>query len=278
MMKITIEVPDYIDMRILQVEINYAIEHAKFIHEEKITKKSILESDKKLAEMKIGNPPIPITRASSYDNNILRSQEIPGWGFTSDDPRRPVLLRGSYVALMTGDYPSIDDYAYKVVERYLRSIKYTCSNVEENRVNLNNLEYRIKDKIPYRFTRSFSLTHYVRSSYNGVKLWVGTENGKSSFWLNGEYFCTLGPMPERAKINQISEVFRKAENNLKATTRLISRIQRKVNEDDKHSGKHHGTAKEDASSVGEIREGGNLRDRGSSPNRVRTYRNRLVKS
>lgn len=126
----------------------------------------ILDSDDALNEwvrkMSFGRTsPIPIVRAAVYERSVgvPRGHEIIGrWepfeglrNALANDPRRPVIMRGSFECLvqrhaLNGGYCA-NGYALKVLERYLRYTKFTCFSVDEFNDGIDAASNRIHEKI-----------------------------------------------------------------------------------------------------------------------------------
>ena len=88
----------------------------------------------------------PVVRASTYNNQVDRSQELAfggdhfdgvrWWrGASPSDPRRPVLMRGAKKAIEERRGRR-RDYQNDIAERFLRRIKYTCFDRKEHGKNI----------------------------------------------------------------------------------------------------------------------------------------------
>lgn len=94
-----------------------------------------------------------IVRAYTYNNAIYESQILETYSRFGNDPRRPVLMRGSIAAMVARESPSwggpthTPNYLIKsIIERYLRKIKYTSNNKEKHERLFNILITKLQDK------------------------------------------------------------------------------------------------------------------------------------
>jgi hypothetical protein len=116
-----------------------------------------------------------VVRASVYDNqNIRECQDMWGRMFWGSEPRRPIYMRGSLKA-MRGDERTDKHIVYELMARYLRVIKFTCSDPQTAKERLREIAGRIRQK------DRFYLWRYCPSDYL-------PDYAVGAFWMNGNYY------------------------------------------------------------------------------------------
>lgn len=109
----------------------------------------------------------PIVRASTYGNDVKQDQELgnyasiySGWyghnGTFFKDHRRPVVMRGARRYLVAKysftESHIANGYAELVAARYLRRIKYTCSDRKTNSRNMDELASALRRRFHCSYT------------------------------------------------------------------------------------------------------------------------------
>jgi hypothetical protein len=121
-----------------------------------------------------------VVRASVYDNQNINQCQVAagfGWGWGSE-PRRPVFMRGSLKA-MRGDERTDKRIVYELVARYLRAIKFTCSDPRTAKERLREIVGRIRQK-----------NRFYLWQHDPLDYLPGGDG--DAFWMNGIYYHYSG--------------------------------------------------------------------------------------
>ena len=109
----------------------------------------------------------PIVRAQTY-GRVWPAQEA--YQQHSDDPRRPVAMRGSlaimaykYCRSYRGWHPN--GFAEAIAKRYLRRVKYTCVDRAQH--------FEAMDRLEARLSKKFPLTHHAAMPSPHCEVWIG---------------------------------------------------------------------------------------------------------
>ena len=130
MVSLTVDIPDGIDPKEFQANIDWKIRELKAKHEWQTVLNNALQSSEGLREwmkyVNVKNKAV-IVRASTYENVSTHCECFPPdfWG----DPRRPVLMKGSREALILkyghSNHYVANGYAKVVFLRWLKKKKHT---------------------------------------------------------------------------------------------------------------------------------------------------------
>lgn len=240
-----------------------------------------------ISKYEINGAPVAMVRRSTYqtigDHQMIWHQPWSNnFNGRYDSTRFPVYMRGSLVVL---DARYGSEWLEKLAVRYLRFIKYTCTDTKENRDNIDRLKGRIWKKFSWS-RRKFGLslnTFFTPEAYTPC-FGVGPMEyhpGFYIYWLDGER-CRGIQMPIRS---QRTEVLRLAQREVKDMTQFISRVAKGLRDGNKrdqglpghNTSQHCELEEKDAHAVGTIREGGNLRNRRAGSDRLRSRRDRFIK-
>jgi hypothetical protein len=141
-------------------------------------------------------PFAPIVRASTYEKyrsgaGYIDCQQLPDWGYElANDPRRPVLMRGSRYALVerhgwTQGHHSPNGWCAEIADRYFRRIKLTCFDPDEFEKVFRPVSAKLREK----YSLSYHFYHYfqfccgaeARCYFKGRCIWVTRERRER--WL-----------------------------------------------------------------------------------------------
>lgn len=126
----------------------------------------------------------PIVRAHVYgESGICDSQIIPGtYNTWANDPRRPVLMRGSirvciYRYGWSQFHTSANGWCARIVNRYIRRMKWTCFDESEFIEWFHHVHRNLKEKycLSYHFSQYFYEWHGGGSCqvyFKGRRIWV----------------------------------------------------------------------------------------------------------
>lgn len=157
----------------------------------------VLRSDSALHRLEAESGNVPLVRASVYEGHRKLSHKhrrhrwgIPLWhewlcgkpgcryenfGGTphlfcshTQDPRRPVIMRTA----VRGQIVDSPYYRTDVVERYLRMTKYTCSDLEQHRSCMDDIEMRMSRKPWATKTRRRDLWFRARFAMPADGAWI----------------------------------------------------------------------------------------------------------
>jgi hypothetical protein len=170
--------------------------------------------------------PAAMVRASTYSgkNRLFEVRYDAGvWGGCDSDTfnRRPVYMLGSFTAL-DEKYGGL--WLIKLAQRYLRTIKYTCTDPEKNRDNIYKLECRIRDNFPPFRRWALSLSCYSHASEATPCFGVGPDHVYSGYvyWWDGELH-RASQMPIHS---QQAEILRVARRDVRDMVRIINNVAR----------------------------------------------------
>jgi hypothetical protein len=168
---ITVDVPANVSPDVLRAHGEALAEELARKSSEEDERRRVLECDEALAKwIKEKGIKRAVVRARTYDSDgsqqhNLYYQEF--WGFRSDDPRRPVIMRGSLwrlVRIHSNSYSaSHNGWCDMVMSRWIRAKKITAFSGDEFREQT--------DDAAYTLSKRHGCTHHFHDGRWGWKHW-----------------------------------------------------------------------------------------------------------
>lgn len=189
--------------------------------------------------------------AGTY-STVYRWQEmLPDFLLRSDDPRRPVRLRGARLLYERPTMQPKGTFARMVLKRVLRAQHYTCADPSQHADALLPLLERMREK--YRLTRPFE-----QSTLDHWDFRVGKMHSEFTAWVDGEHVRQNHPFGDLRPI-----VLRRARTEVRALETALKDLTEKVD------ARHGGTPQKGGRTVEVVRSRTTIRSGRTNSHRLR---------